>query len=57
MEKITVLFQPIRFKRNKESKWERGIKRIDSLGITLIDYNQNIICDPYVFEVDWFTKA
>lgn len=56
MEQITTLFQPVRFKRDKKSKWERGIKQISKSGIVIIDYKEEIVEHVYKFEVDWFNK-
>lgn len=54
MEQIKVLFQPVRFKRDKKSQWERGVKQIDSTGTKIIDYKENIVDNVYKFEVCWF---
>lgn len=56
MKQITKLFQPVKFKRNEKSEWERGIKQIDNTGIKIIDYKENVIEDVYKYEVDWFLK-
>lgn len=50
------LYQPIRFKRTKDSEWERGIKQICEEGIKILDYSTNIVKNPAKVQADWFQK-
>lgn len=54
MEKITTLFQPIRFKRDSKSKWEKGLKQVNQNGVLIFDSNKNVVNKIYKMETCWF---
>lgn len=54
MEKISVLYQPIKFKRKKRGAWESGLKVLGGGEITILDCNNKIVENACNIEVDWF---
>lgn len=57
MERISTLYQPVRFKRDKKGDWERGVKLVGASGEKILDYDMKEVFSYYKFEVDWFGKA
>lgn len=57
MENKPTLYQPIKFKRNRKSSWEKGVRILDQSGEKFLDYDMKEIINFYKFEVDWVWKA
>lgn len=54
MERLKVLYQPVKFKRTKRGIWESGLKILDDGKITILDCNNKIVQNALNIEVDWF---
>lgn len=54
MEQTINLYQPVQFKRNSKSRWEKGIKEISKNGVLIYDSDKNIVEKTYKIEVCWF---
>lgn len=54
MEKVNVLYQPVKFKRKKRGPWESGLKVLGGSEITILDCDNKVVEYVCNIEVDWF---
>lgn len=47
------LYQSVKFKRDRRSAWEKGLKQVNQEGIIILDSNKNIVEKIYKIEVCW----
>lgn len=53
-EKDKSLYQPVLFKRNKNSMWEDGIVVINNSGEAILDNDKEAVRQVYQYKSNWF---